>query len=443
MDPASGMDRSGEPTSRPSADDSGQTRPGLPQQRYPTRPSSRAAPQGSSTTTIRLLVVIGLGAGAGWVIATLLWPFLPGIVTSAVLATLFFPAQRELRRHLRHPSIAAFAGTTIVFFLVLLPLAALSIVLAGEIASGLQWVGRAAAGALAPEGAIMSWFHAVAQRVGMDAPAAQATLGAQVEQLAGTLAGRTLGLLTGIGGILLQAGIALFTLYYLLRDGDHVVGAIKWLFPLRADDTDYLVNRALEVTYATVYGNVVVAIVQGGLGGLAFWVLGLPGAVLWGTVMGVLSLLPAIGAFLVWLPAGAYLLLSGELLKGIVLLAFGALVISTVDNLLRAILVSGRAQLHPLIVFFSVLGGLVVFGPAGIFIGPVIFVLCLALVEMARLAIEPDAAARHALQTSMALTYGPVEAPRQRAPWRWPRTRRRRGAERGGLTRGAREHGDS
>lgn len=385
-----------------------------------------ASPQVSGAHTIRLLVLIGLGIGAGWIIAKLLWPFLPGIVASAVLATLFYPAQRHIRRHLRHPSAAALAGTTIVFFLILLPIVALSIVLAGEVAVGLERVGNAAAGILAPEGQVSRWFRGAAQRFGVDAIAAEATLSAQVEQFAGSLAGRTLGLLSGLGGWLLQAGIALFTLYYLLRDGDYVVDAVKWLFPLRAEDSEHLVNRALEVTYATVYGNVVVAIVQGSLGGLAFLLLGLPAPALWGTVMGVFSLLPAIGAFLVWMPAGAYLVLTGEVLRGLGLLAFGALVISTVDNLLRAVLVSGRAQLHPLIVFFSVLGGLVVFGATGIFIGPVLFVLSLALVEMARLAIEPDTAARHALRAATpALTHTPLNKRRRRVSWRWPRARTR------------------
>lgn len=375
---------------------------------------------------IRLLVLIGLGIGAGWIIAKLLWPFLPGIVVSAVLATLFYPAQRRIRRRLRHPSAAAFAGTTIVFFLILVPIVALSIVLAGEVAAGLEHVGNALATILAPEGHVTRWFQNLAGDLGVDAIAAQETLSAQVEQLAGSLAGRTIGLISGLGGWMLQAGIALFTLYYLLRDGDYVIDAIKWLFPLRAEDSEHLVNRALEVTYATVYGNVVVAIVQGSLGGLAFWLLGLPVPALWGAVMGVFSLLPAIGPFLVWMPAGAYLLFTGELLRGLGLLAFGSFIISTVDNLLRAILVSGRAQLHPLIVFFSVLGGLAVFGATGIFIGPVIFALSLALVEMARLAIEPDTAARHALRAATpALTYTPLNKRRPRVSWRWPRGRTR------------------
>jgi hypothetical protein len=103
--------------------------------------------------------------------------------------------------------------------------------------------------------------------------------------------------------------------------------------------------------------------------------------------MAVLALLPLVGAFLVWAPAGVILILNGELARGLLLLAFGAIVISTIDNYLRAVVVGGRAQLHPLVVFFSVLGGLVLFGAVGIFLGPVLFVIAISLLEMARIAL--------------------------------------------------------
>lgn len=376
------------------------------------RDEDRAAP----TNVIRLLVLLGIGAAAAYVIARLLLPFLPAIVTSTVLAALFQPAQRHIRRRVRSVSFAAFLGTTIIFFLVLLPLLGLSLLLAREISTGLQWVSGSAADVLAPQGRVAQWLDSIGRRLGMDGAAFRQAIGAQAQAVAGGLAGRTLGIISGLGGWLLQAGIALFSLYYLLRDGDRLVAAVKWLIPLRAEDTDHLVNRALEVTYATVYGNVAVAMAQGALGGLAFLALGIPGAALWGTVMGVLSLLPAVGAFLVWVPGAIWLIANDQLVRGLILIGFGALVISSVDNLLRALLVSGRAQLHPLIAFFSVLGGLVVFGATGIFIGPVLFVLSLALVEMARVAVEPDPAAREALRASLPLASRPLIRSRER---RW------------------------
>lgn len=167
------------------------------------------------------------------------------------------------------------------------------------------------------------------------------------------------------------------------------MGTAKWLVPLEPEATDRLFRKARDVTYATVYGNVVVAVVQGLLGGLAFWLLDVPAAAVWGTVMGLLSLLPALSATLVWLPAGLISIAGGRTLAGLAMLAFGAVVVSTVDNVLRATLVSGRAQMHPLAVFFSVLGGLLVFGAVGLLVGPVLFALAITVVEMARTALEP------------------------------------------------------
>ena len=394
------------------------------------------SPQDASrpAATLRLVALLGLGLGAAYIIGVLLWPFLPALVTSAVLAALFHPAQRRIRRRVRNDAAAAFAGTTIVFFLILLPIVALSFVLAREIVANLDWVGEGAVDALAPHGRISGMIQSLAARLGIDAVRVRAAAQEQIDLLTGSLAGRTLGLISGLGGWLLQAGVALFTLYYLLRDGDRVVAAITWLLPLRAEDTEHLVARALEVTHATVYGNVAVAVAQGTLGGLAFWAVGLPNAALWGTVMGVLALLPAIGAFLVWMPAGIFLMIDGEILRGIILLAFGALVISTIDNLLRTILVSGRAQLHPLIVFFSVLGGLVVFGATGIFIGPVLFVLSIAVLEMARLALEPDTEARNALRAALPLATRQTGRQQQHPPWWRVRETRRAGRRAPGST---------
>jgi predicted PurR-regulated permease PerM len=130
--------------------------------------------------------------------------------------------------------------------------------------------------------------------------------------------------------------------------------------------------------------------VQGLLGGLAFWVLGVPTPAVWGVLMGGLSLIPMIGPAFVWLPAGAVLIASGSTLRGVLLLLFGALVISTVDNIIRAVLVSGRARVHPLVVFFGVLGGVLMFGAVGILVGPVLIVAAAALMEMARLSLFPE-----------------------------------------------------
>ena len=362
---------------------------------------------------VQLAILLAMAGGAVYLIVRLLAPFLPALVTSAVLAVLVYPAYGRFEAWLGRRgrwagdrNVAAFVGTVVVFFVILVPLLGLSLVLVQQIAGGVDWAAGQIASMLGPGGTLRGWVAAGADRLGVDEARIAESLGTQLQGLVSLLTARTLSFLSGLGGWLLQAGAALFTLFYLLRDADGIVRVVQWLVPLEEAQTDRLFDRARDVIHATVYGNIAVAAVQGGLGGLAFWILGIPAAALWGTVMGVLSLLPVISAPLVWLPAGLLLVVQGRVAEGVGLLLFGALVISTVDNYLRAVLVSDRARLHPLAVFFSVLGGLFLFGAVGLFVGPVLFVVGVSLVEMARLAVETGDGDRRGPPPSI-LTEGP------------------------------------
>jgi predicted PurR-regulated permease PerM len=352
------------------------------------------------TSRVRLYFLIGLALAGLYLVGVMLWPFLPAILTSVVVSALAWPAYRPLRDRVGRRDVAAVLGTVILFFVILLPLVGLSVVLLNQARTGIDWVAASAGDLLRPEGRVSQWIDVVAEHLGAEPAGLAAALQDQARDLAGTLAARTVGLFTGIGGWFLQAGTALFTVYYLLRDGDRLLERLKQTLPIEPEQTDRLIARAAEINFATIYGNLAVAVAQGALGGLAFWALGLPAPAVWGLVMGILSLLPVIGPFLVWAPAVVILFATGAWAKALALLAFGALVVSSVDNVLRAILVGGRAELHPLVVFFSVLGGLVVFGAVGMFVGPVLFVMALTLIEMARLTLEPEAAAGPGLGTS-------------------------------------------
>ena len=347
-------------------------------------------PDPSLVARLEVVVLLLLGVGGAWLLGLLLWPFLAALVTSAVLALLVHPAYRWLDERMSgHRDMAALLVTVVAFFLVLLPMVGLFLVLVDQLGSGLDRLARGTADLIGPGGRLRGWVETAAAYLGLEEAELSSALSRQARDVVSLVARRTLGFLSGIGGWIFQAGAALFTLFYLLRDADELVGTAKWLVPLEPDATDRLFRKARDVTYATVYGNVVVAVVQGLLGGLAFWLLDVPAAAVWGTVMGLLSLLPALSATLVWLPAGLILIAGGRTLAGLAMLAFGAVVVSTVDNVLRATLVSGRAQMHPLAVFFSVLGGLLIFGAVGLLVGPVLFALAITVVEMARTALEP------------------------------------------------------
>jgi predicted PurR-regulated permease PerM len=170
----------------------------------------------------------------------------------------------------------------------------------------------------------------------------------------------------------------LYLLFFLLRDGDALSARIEGAVPLRPEHKRDVFDTFAVVIRATVKGTLVVAVVQGVLGGLIFWILGLPSAVLWGVVMALLSLLPAVGSVLVWLPVAVYFLLTGSTWQGVVLIAYGALVIGSVDNILRPIVVGKDTRMPDYVVLVSTLGGLAIFGPNGFVIGPVIAAMFIA-----------------------------------------------------------------
>jgi predicted PurR-regulated permease PerM len=168
-------------------------------------------------------------------------------------------------------------------------------------------------------------------------------------------------------------------LFFLLRDGEDLARRIRTAVPLHTNQKHQLFNRFTTVIRATVKGNVVVALAQGALGGLAFWVLGVHAPVLWGVVMTFLSLLPAIGSALVWVPVAIYFLLTGAIWQGISLIAFGVFVIGLVDNILRQILVGKDTKIPDYVVLIATLGGMAIFGINGFVIGPVIAAMFMAV----------------------------------------------------------------
>lgn len=367
-------------------------------------------------TRLQLYIVVGLATGAVYVIARILWPFLPAIVSSAVIATLVWPVHLRIRRAVRlpqRPSVAALLSTLAVFILVMLPLAGVTAALLRELESQVPSATESAARLLAADGRTAAWIMAAGAQFGAEPHEISEAIAEQVQQIGGFVVGRTMSLLSGLGGWLLQGGAALFTLYYLFKDGERLMMQVRWLVPLEPPQTDRLLTLAVDAIRATVLGNVVVAVVQGALGGTAFWLVGLSGPVFWGIMMGVLSLLPVVGPVFVWVPAAIILFATGQVWSGLILTGIGVLLISTIDNVLRSILISGRAELHPLAVFFSILGGIIMFGAIGVLLGPVLFVVAFTVIEMGRLALhaepEPAAASGVLMPTAIATVRVPDE----------------------------------
>jgi predicted PurR-regulated permease PerM len=200
--------------------------------------------------------------------------------------------------------------------------------------------------------------------------------------IAAYLGGNLAGLLGNSVRIITQLVVMLFLLFFLLRDRALALTSLRALLPLQEDESTELLDRVGDTILATALGRLTIAAVQGVLAGLAFWVLGVPGVILWAFTLTVCAMIPAFGSFLVWGPVAIYLGLSGHWAKAALLGLWGAVIVSTIDNILYPILVGSHLRAHTATILLSILGGIAAFGPIGIVLGPVLFTLASTLLDI-------------------------------------------------------------
>ncbi len=335
---------------------------------------------------VALLVVLVAALYVCWL---MLQPFLNVLLWATVLTVVFYPMHRRIVARLHGRSSAAAASTVLVIVLILLPVTSLTVAVVREL-SGVATRLNSAPNLLSDSSPAMHWlFSHVDQYVHVDRAAAQQFISSRMQAWGAMLASSTLVVVGGVVGAIVQTGLVVFTMFYLFRDGDRLGYALSEMLPLERVQTSEIAARTRDVIGATVYGVMVIALIQGTLGTIIFWALGLPSPLLWGVVMFFLSMIPFAGSFLVWAPAAVYLALAGSFVRAAVLVGWGMMVIGTIDNFLSPRLVGKRARLHPLLIFFAVLGGLQLFGVLGLVLGPVVVAITLALVEMVRQAHRP------------------------------------------------------
>ena len=318
-------------------------------------------------------------------------PFLSVILWATVLVILFHPVHKRLKQRIKNSSLAALVSCLLVILIILVPVALITLAVINELSNAVQNVEQAANYVLDPNSPITGpILNFLGQYIDINQLRSEQFLVERVRGVSGQLAGRTLGFIGGLIGAIVQTFFVIFTMYYFFRDGDNISRNVRDSLPLDREQADSIMIRTREVIDASVYGVITIAIIQGTLGGLAFWALGLRSAIIWGVVMTFLSMVPMLGAFLVWVPAAIYLALTGHYVKAILLAAWGTLVIGMIDNFLRPKLVGSRTRLHELLIFFSVLGGLNVFGVLGVVLGPVVLAITLSLIDVYRAAGRPS-----------------------------------------------------
>lgn len=330
-------------------------------------------------TLIVLLIAVSLA------FAWILWPFSSAILWATVLAIVFAPLYRRLVTSFGgRQNFAAIASVLIIVTMVIIPLTLTAASVLQEATNLYETIetGQTDFGQFLQQviNALPTWATDFLNRLGLtDLSAIQSRLSAALVQGSKTIATQALSVGKGTANFVVSAFVMLYLLFFFLRDGAALSRRIKDAIPLPAEQKRGLFTKFTVVIRAMFKGTLLVAALQGALGGLIFWFLGIHAPVLWGVVMGLFALLPAVGAAIVWLPTAIYFLATGAIWEGVVLIAFGAFVIGLVDNLLRPFLVGKDTELPDYVVLISTLGGISIFGLNGFVIGPVIAAMFIAV----------------------------------------------------------------
>lgn len=319
-------------------------------------------------------------------------PFIIFMITGVFVAVLALPIDRfwervwwgrseKARKRQRGNRIAAACSMLSIFLIITVPIALLGLALVGDAQNAVQAIQNGKVedsidGMLD----VLPWTkdqNATERNETLDAiwgwvqPKAKAALDDIVGGAAGFL-----------GRLFVGVTIVLFVTYYVLTDGDRLVQYLKRALPLPDSQVTRMLKEAHGGLRAVFFGQIVTSLIQGALGGIGFLIAGVPGAIIWAAVMAILSLLPVVGAFLVWIPAAIFLLATGQIWQGIFLTAWGFILVSQVDNFVRPKLIGDRADIHPLFVLVGVLGGVAAWGFIGLFLGPLLVGITISVLRV-------------------------------------------------------------
>jgi predicted PurR-regulated permease PerM len=323
-------------------------------------------------------------------------PFFVPICWAGVLAILFYPLYAKLQSRMKRKAPASLIVCFVIIVGIIAPVAYLFVALVGE---AVEAVGRV--NEMYKEGKLEQLFaldvpfiNTLKEKLNEYFDISSINLDEivrdAIEKVSGVVVSQTTWLVANATKAIFFFALTMFALFYFFKDGDRIVGRIKRLIPLPADTVSKTFTQLHEVILATMYGGLVVALVQGTLGGVLFAIVGISSPVFWGAIMAFLSIIPIVGAFLVYIPAGVILILGGSYVKGIIVILIGTIVISQIDNVIRPYFISGRTAMHPLLLFFAIMGGIALFGLLGLILGPIIAALFTTLLKIFELILHPE-----------------------------------------------------
>jgi predicted PurR-regulated permease PerM len=314
-------------------------------------------------------------------------PFLTPVVIAIMFGIVFYPLHSRIQSHLNKPNLAATLSTTLVFLLASVPVTVLGFAISrelGEIMESLREHGGA--GTASPYVAsaretLLKWIGAYVDLSKFDP---YAVLLRWTEQASRYVLSFGAALVSNLFTFVFDTVAMFFSLFFLFREGPRISGAVSAILPVDHGQTQRLFKRISETMIGGLYGSLAVGAAQGFLTGLAFWVLGISAPILWAMLTGLASLVPVVGSALIWGPAALLLALTGHWVRALILLVWGALVVGQIDVVIRPYIVSSRVKIHSLLIFFALLGGVEAFGVIGIFVGPLVLTITLALWDVLR-----------------------------------------------------------
>ncbi len=324
-------------------------------------------------------------------------PFFSPIIWAAVFAVLFNPLYNRLLKRIHSKGLTSVLMCAIIVVLIIGPLTYLLIALVNEATTAVAKVNEMSKSGELSE--LLSFkipfLDTLRDKLSKYYDISKINLNQLVrdaiDSISKVLITQTSWVITNATKSVFYFFLMIFTMYYFFRDGEKIVHRLRRLMPLSPNQISVTFKQLRDIILATMYGGVVVALIQGMIGGILFFALGIPSPVFWGAVMAFLSIIPFIGAFIVYIPAGIILALTGSYIKGLIVILVGTFVISQIDNVLRPFLISGKAALHPLLLFFTIMGGIAMFGLLGVVVGPIIAAIFLTLLKVFEFKLHPEA----------------------------------------------------
>ena len=331
-------------------------------------------------------------------VGRILRPFFPALTWAAILATVFYPAYQRVARYLHRRELASGVTCLLLTVAIILPVLLIVFLMAGESVRAYGTLENMAAGGVTEK--IAAIHNSAAYKklsenlreMGLPEPNVGEAAMRAVRAGSRFLVASSASILSGLMNFILQIFVMLLGLYYLFLNGPQILRELRSLVPLRPEYEERIIQKFTGVVHATFTGSLAVALIQGALGGLGFLIFGLASPLLWGAAMALVSLVPVVGTALIWGPVVIFYLLTGSILKGLImLLVFGGAV-GSVDNILKPILIQRGMEIHTLWVFVSVIGGLSVFGFLGLVLGPFLFSVLVVLLEIYKVEFGSEAA---------------------------------------------------